>query len=76
MGVAFQRGFDDPGPGNLAAPVIIRRRAMAAVSAQFDMERGCSQKLIEAVKLTARRIAVVTAAMLDSGHSSWFPFEL
>lgn len=74
--MAFQRGFHDPGLGNVAAPVIILRRAMAAVSAQFDMESGCSQKLIEAVKLTARRIAVVTVPMFDSGHSSWFPFEL
>jgi DNA-binding IclR family transcriptional regulator len=74
-GAAFQRGFYEARLGNIAAPVIIRRRAMAAVSAQFDMESGCSQELIEAVKLTATRIAKVTSAMLDSGHSNWFPFE-
>jgi DNA-binding IclR family transcriptional regulator len=75
-GIAFQRGFYEPGLGNVAAPVMIRRRAMAAVSVQFDLEFGCSNELIDAVKLTAKRIATVTVAMLDSGHSNWFPFEV
>jgi DNA-binding IclR family transcriptional regulator len=75
-GIGFQRGFYEPGLGNVAAPVIIRRRAMASVSVQFDMKSGCSNELIDAVTLTAKRIATVTAAMLDSGHSNWFPFEI
>lgn len=75
-GVAFQRGYYDAGLGNVAAPVVIRRRAMAAVSAQFDLETGCSNELIDAVKLTAKRIATVTVAMLDSGHSNWFPYDV
>jgi DNA-binding IclR family transcriptional regulator len=74
--VAFQRDLYEPGVGNVAAPVIIRRRATAAVSVQFDMESGCSNELIDAVKVTAKRIAAATTAMLDSGHSNWFPFEL
>lgn len=74
-GVAYQCGVYHPALGNVAAPIMIRRQPMGAVSAQFALADGCSAELVNAVKVTAARISKDTTEMLDRGHRDWFPFD-
>lgn len=64
------------GAGAVAAPILIRGRAIGAVSVRFASETGYSGAVAEAVQLTAARIGRETADALARGHEHWNPFEL
>ena len=49
---------------------------MAAVSAQFDLESGMQPGTDRGREVDGQEDSKVTAEMLDSGHSNWFPFEI
>jgi DNA-binding IclR family transcriptional regulator len=64
------------GAGAVAAPILIRGRAIGAVSVRFPSETGYADAVGEAVQFTAARIGRETADSLASGHQGWNPFEL
>lgn len=72
--LAISRDRFQEGLGAIAAPVIIRGRAVASVSARFATGTGYSDALANAVQLTAARIARDTSAVLGRGRREWNPF--
>lgn len=64
------------GAGAVAAPILIRGRAIGAVSVRYPSEVGYTKAVAEAVQLTAARIGRETADALARGHEHWNPFEL
>lgn len=64
------------GAGAVAAPILIRGRAIGAVSVRFASETGFNDAVAEAVQMTAARIGRETAGALAHGHEDWNPFEL
>lgn len=74
-GVAVQKDEVIPGLGNVAAPILIRGRPMGAVAVQFDSATEVPARVVDAVRLTAHRIAGDTARLLAQGRDELFPFD-
>ncbi|MBK0870795.1 IclR family transcriptional regulator [Saccharopolyspora sp. HNM0986] len=74
---AGARGESHPDVCCLAAPVLIRGRAVGALSVSSTAgERNSDRALIDAVRVTADRIATDNAKVLADGHEDWFPGRL
>lgn len=71
--VAFQKDEVTIGMGSIGAPIMIKGRPMGAVAVQFNTSEGFQESIVNAVKLTAHRIAEETRALLAEGHGDWFP---
>src|SRR5690625_1242794 len=72
-GYAVQRDEVVVGLGNIAMPVMVKQFPIAAVAVQFPASSEVSSDLINALKVTAQRIAVETRAMLADGRGELFP---
>ncbi|MFF3572726.1 IclR family transcriptional regulator [Nocardia jiangxiensis] len=58
----------------VAAPILIKGRAVSAISVSMTaQEGGVDRALIDAVRVTADRISRDNQQVLAQGHESWFP---
>lgn len=72
--VALARGESHPQVTCVAAPVLIRGRAVAAVSVSTSAhDAQVSRALRDAVRMTAVRISRDNQKVLADGHEIWFP---
>lgn len=73
-GAAVQKDEVLLGMGNIAAPILIKGRPMAAVAVQFASSKPVLEATVDAVKLTAQRITRDTVELLAS-HNELFPYD-
>lgn len=72
--VAIARGESHPDVTCVAAPILIRGRAVSAISVSTTAkEAAVDRALIDAVSVTAHRIAHDNERVLAQGNDSWFP---
>lgn len=73
--VAISKDEVAMGLGTIASPILIKGRAVGAVSIQFDSATEPSEPQINAVRVVAQRISKETFNMLANGNSKLFPHE-
>ncbi|HWD05792.1 MAG TPA: IclR family transcriptional regulator [Amycolatopsis sp.] len=72
--VAIARGEADPDVTCVAAPILIRGRAVSAISVSaIGRDAATDRSLVDAVCVTADRISRDNQQVLAAGHDSWFP---
>ncbi|WP_327657169.1 IclR family transcriptional regulator [Streptomyces sp. NBC_00483] len=72
--VAFARGESHPDVTCVAAPIIVRGRAVSAISVSTTArDTAIDRALVEAVCTAAHRIARDNERVLAEGNDSWFP---
>ncbi len=71
---AIARGESHPDVTCVAAPVLIRGRAVGAVSVSTTArDAAVDRALVDAVRVTADRISRDNQKVLADGHEHWFP---
>lgn len=74
---ALARGESNPDVTCLASPVLIRGRAVGAISVSTAARAArVDRTLIDAVRVTADRIATDNRKVLADGHENWFPGQV
>lgn len=74
---ALARGESHPDVTCLASPVLIRGRAVGAVSVSTAVRPPKTDRaLVDAVRVTADRIATDNQKVLSDGHENWFPGQV
>lgn len=72
--VATARGESHPDVTCVAAPILIRGRAVGAISVSLTaQEQEADRTLVDAVSVTADRIARDNQRVLAEGNEIWFP---
>jgi DNA-binding IclR family transcriptional regulator len=72
--VAFARGESHPDVTCVAAPILIRGRAVGAISLSTTVKDATVDRaLVDAVSVTADRIARDNQRVLADGNEIWFP---
>ncbi|GAB2988475.1 IclR family transcriptional regulator [Amycolatopsis acidiphila] len=72
--VAIARGEAHPDVACVAAPILIRGRAVSAISVSTTMkDAAIDRSLVDAVYVTADRISRDNQQVLAQGHDIWFP---
>lgn len=72
--VAFARGESHPDVTCVAAPILIRGRAVGAISVSTTTkDPAVDRALVDAVSVTADRIARDNQRVLAEGNEIWFP---
>lgn len=73
VGFAVQRSEITEGVGNVAVPILVKQKPVGAIAVQIPETTEVSERLVNALKVTARRIAVELRAVLADGRGELFP---